>query len=135
MVWIRWKKCISLITKNNTKWKTFKHSCGAVEPFIDSFIDAGFDILNPVQINATGMDPQHLKDKYGERITFWGGGVDTQKVLSFGTPAEVTKQVTDNMRIFGQNGGYIFNTVHNTQANVPIDNLVAMFKAIQQVNA
>jgi len=118
----------------HTTWKTFKHSCGAVEPFIDSFIDAGFDILNPVQINAAGMDPRHLKNTYGERITFWGGGVDTQKVLSFGSPKEVDKQVTENLKIFGQNGGYIFNTVHNTQANVPIENLIAMLNAIQKVN-
>jgi len=118
----------------NTRWKTFKHSCGAVEPFIDKFIEAGFDILNPVQINAKGMDPAHLKNTYGDRITFWGGGVDTQKVLSFGSPAEVKKQVTENMRIFGKNGGFIFNTVHNVQANVPIENLVAMFDAIHEFN-
>jgi uroporphyrinogen-III decarboxylase len=118
----------------NTNWKTFKHSCGAVEPFINSFIEAGFDILNPVQINATGMDPQHLKDTYGHKITFWGGGVDTQKVLSFGTIKEVEKQVEENLKIFGQNGGYVFNTVHNTQANVPIENIIAMINTIKRVN-
>ncbi len=118
----------------HTKWKTFKHSCGAVEPFIDKFIEAGFDILNPVQINAKGMDPGHLKNTYGDRITFWGGGVDTQKMLSFGTPAEVKKQVMENMRIFGQNGGFVFNTVHNIQANVPLENMVAMFEAIHEFN-
>lgn len=118
----------------NTRWKTFKHSCGAVEPFINKFIEAGFDILNPVQINAKGMDPAHLKNTYGDRITFWGGGVDTQKVLSFGSPAEVKKQVTENMKIFGRNGGFVFNTVHNIQANVPIENMVAMFDAIHDFN-
>ena len=118
----------------NTHWKTFKHSCGAVEPFIDKFIEAGFDILNPVQINAKGMDPSHLKKTYGDRITFWGGGVDTQKVLSFGSPAEVKKQVTENMKIFGQDGGFIFNTVHNIQANVPLGNMIAMFDAIHEFN-
>ena len=82
----------------HTSWKTFKHSCGAVEPFINSFIDAGFDIINPVQINAKGMEPQHLKDAYGDRITFWGGGVDTQKVLSFGTPEDVKKQVLKHLQ-------------------------------------
>ncbi|MEN8230977.1 MAG: uroporphyrinogen decarboxylase family protein, partial [Bacteroidota bacterium] len=73
----------------NTRWKTFKHSCGAVEPFMEHFIETGFDIINPVQINAAGMDPVLLKEKYGDRLTFWGGGVDTQKVLPFGTPEEV----------------------------------------------
>ncbi len=118
----------------NTNWKTFKHSCGAVEPFINSFIEAGFDILNPVQINATGMDPQHLKDTYGDSITFWGGGVDTQKVLAFGTEKEVINQVKENLRIFGKNGGYVFNTVHNIQANVPASNIIAMIETIKKVD-
>jgi uroporphyrinogen-III decarboxylase len=129
-----YKKVNDWIHKN-TNWKTFKHSCGAVEPFIDSFIEAGFDILNPVQINATGMDPQHLKDTYGDRITFWGGGIDTQKVLSFGTTQDVEKQVEENLKIFGKNGGYVFNTVHNIQANVPVENIIAMLKAIERVNS
>jgi uroporphyrinogen-III decarboxylase len=119
---------------NHTTWKTFKHSCGAVEPFINSFIEAGFDILNPVQINATGMSPRYLKDRYGDRITFWGGGVDTQKVLSFGTTREVEKQVEENMKIFGENGGFVFNTVHNIQANVPVENIIAMLNTIKRVN-
>ena len=128
-----YKKVNDWIHKN-TNWKTFKHSCGAVEPFIDSFIEAGFDILNPVQINATGMDPRHLKDTYGDRITFWGGGVDTQKVLSFGTTHDVKKQVEENLRIFGENGGYIFNTVHNIQANVPVENIIAMVETVKKIN-
>ncbi|MCK5209423.1 MAG: hypothetical protein KAQ79_15420, partial [Cyclobacteriaceae bacterium] len=115
----------------NTNWKTFKHSCGAVEPFINSFIDAGFDIINPVQINAKGMEPQHLKDAYGDRITFWGGGVDTQKVLSFGAPEDVKKQVQTQCEILSKNGGFVFNTVHNTQATVPIENIVAMLETLK----
>ena len=115
----------------HTNWKTFKHSCGAVEPFINSFIDAGFDIINPVQINAKGMEPQHLKDAYGDRITFWGGGVDTQKVLSFGTPEDVKKQVQTQCEILSKNGGFVFNTVHNTQATVPIENIVAMLDTLK----
>lgn len=118
----------------NTNWKTFKHSCGAIEPFINSFIDAGFDILNPVQINAKGMDPQHLKDTYGKKITFWGGGVDTQKVLSFGSPDDVRKQVHSECEILSKDGGFVFNTVHNIQANVPIENLVAMLDTIEKFN-
>lgn len=116
----------------HTSWKTFKHSCGAVEPFIDSFIEAGFDILNPVQVNAKGMDPGHLKGKYGDRIVFWGGGVDTQRMLPFGTPGEVRNQVENHCRIFSKNGGFVFNTIHNIQANVPVENIAAMIDSYQK---
>jgi len=119
---------------SNTGWKIFKHSCGAVESFIRKFIDCGFDILNPVQINAAGMNPVHLKKKYGEHIVFWGGGVDTQKVLAFGTPDDVRKQVTENCKIFGKGGGFVFNTVHNIQANVPVENIVAMIESLKKLN-
>ena len=118
----------------NTEWKSFKHSCGAVETFMPLFIESGFDIINPVQINAKGMDPNHLKDTYGKDLVFWGGGVDTQKMLSFGTPAEVKKQVLENCEIFSKDGGFVFNTVHNIQANVPIENLVAMMDAVKEFN-
>ena len=118
----------------NTQWKSFKHSCGAVETFMPLFIEAGFDIINPVQINAFGMDPRHLKNTYGKELVFWGGGVDTQKMLSFGTPAEVKGQVLENCDIFAKEGGFVFNTVHNIQANVPIENLAAMLAAIREFN-
>ena len=114
----------------NTRWKTFKHSCGSVEPFMQSFIDAGFDIINPVQLNAAGMDPELLKEKYGDRLVFWGGGVDTQKVLPFGTPEQVRDQVLRTCEIFSKGGGFVFNTVHNIQANVPLENVLAMLEAI-----
>jgi len=104
----------------HTTWKTFKHSCGAVEPFMDNFIKAGFDIINPVQINAEGMNPQHLKKKYGDRLVFWGGGVDTQKVLPFGKPSEVEKHVLEICEIFSKGGGFVFNTIQNIQKNVPV---------------
>jgi len=118
----------------NTEWKTFKHSCGAVLPLIPGFIEAGFDILNPVQINATDMDSKVLKNEFGSRITFWGGGVDTQMVLGFGSPADVEKQVLQQCEILGKDGGFVFNTVHNIQANVPVENLVAMVKALNKFN-
>jgi len=118
----------------NTSWKTFKHSCGAIEPLMQNIIESGFDIINPVQINAKGMDSKLLKEKYGSQITFWGGGVDTQKTLAFGTPADVEKQVLEQCQILSQNGGFIFNTVHNIQANVPINNLVAMINALKKFN-
>jgi uroporphyrinogen-III decarboxylase len=119
----------------NTSWKTFKHSCGAVEPFMEHFIDSGFDIINPVQVNAAGMDPVLLKEKYGDRLTFWGGGVDTQKVLPFGTPEEVKAHVLSECQIFAPGGGFVFNTVHNIQANVPLQNVLAMLEAIRQFDS
>ena len=115
----------------NTTWKTFKHSCGAIEPFIESFIDCGFDILNPLQINAKGMDTTLLKQKYGDKIVFWGGGVDTQKILPFASPDQVKEHVKKQCGILSENGGFVFNTVHNIQANVPLENVLAMLKAIQ----
>ena len=116
----------------NTDWKTFKHSCGAVEPFMEHFIESGFDIINPVQINAKGMNPLLLKEKYGSRLTFWGGGIDTQKVLPFGTPEEVKAHVLKECEIFSPGGGFVFNTVHNIQANVPLPNVLAMLEAVRQ---
>jgi hypothetical protein len=118
----------------HTEWKSFKHSCGAVETFMPLFIEAGFDIINPVQINAKGMDPRHLKDTYGKDLVFWGGGIDTQKMLSFGTPAEVKKQVLQNCEVFAKDGGFVFNAVHNVQANVPVENLAAMLEGIREFN-
>jgi len=118
----------------NTTWKTFKHSCGAVEGFMKSFIDSGFDIINPVQISATGMVPEHLKKEYGDYLTFWGGGVDTQTTLPYGSSEEVKKQVHETCEIFSKNGGFVFNTIHNIQANVPIQNVIAMFDALKEIN-
>jgi hypothetical protein len=115
----------------NTSWKTFIHSCGSVEALIPEFIDSGFDILNPLQTSAANMDPKELKDKYGNRISFWGGGVDTQNTLPFGTPEQVERQVKERVRIFGKNGGFIFNTIHNVQPKVPVENVLAMYKALK----
>lgn len=117
----------------NTRWKTFKHSCGAVEPFMESFINCGFDIINPVQVNAAGMDPVLLKKKYGDRLVFWGGGADTQKILPFGAPEEIRDHVLKECEIFSPGGGFVFNTVHNIQANVPTENIVAMLDALRQI--
>jgi hypothetical protein len=115
----------------NTNWKTFKHSCGAVYPFIDHFIDSGFDILNPVQCSATDMEPKRLKQEFGDRIVLWGGGVDTQKTLPFGTPEAVYREVRERIDIFAPGGGFVFDAIHNVQANTPIDNVVAMFQALE----
>jgi hypothetical protein len=118
----------------STRWKTFKHSCGAVEPLIPAFIESGFDILNPVQISASGMGPENLKKEYGQEIVFWGGGVDTQHTLMFGTPDEVRNQVLKHCEIFSRDGGFVFNTVHNIQGNVPVENVTAMLGALREFN-
>lgn len=118
----------------HTTWKTFKHSCGAVRPLISSFVEAGFDILNPVQCSATGMDPQELKDTYGKDLTFWGGGVDTQKTLPFGSPDDVRKEVLSRLEIFSKDGGYVFNAIHNLQAATPIRNIEAMMETVHTFN-
>jgi hypothetical protein len=118
----------------HTPWKTFKHSCGAVSKFLPSFIEAGFDIFNPVQCSATGMEPEKLKATYGDQLTFWGGGVDTQKTLPFGTPAEVREQVLRRCEIFAPGGGFVFNSIHNVQAQTPVENIVAMLNAVHEFN-
>ncbi len=132
-LWLPYYKKVNNWIHDNTGWKTFKHSCGAVEPFMELFIESGFDIINPVQINAAGMDPKLLKKKYGDRLTFWGGGVDTQKILPFGTPAQVKNQVKQLCEIFNNKGGFVFSTVHNIQANVPFENVVAMLEVLKGI--
>lgn len=113
-----------------TPWKTFYHSCGSITAFLDDFIDAGVDIVNPVQCSAEGMDAQGLKDKYGSRLVFWGGGVNTQKTLPFGVPNQVRAEVAERIRIFNQGGGFVFNTIHNIQARTPTENVLAMFETV-----
>jgi hypothetical protein len=114
----------------NTKWKTFYHSCGSIAALLDDFVDMGVDILNPVQCSAFGMDAATLKAKYGDKLVFWGGGVDTQRTLPFGTPEEVRREVRQRVNIFGKGGGFVFNTIHNIQSPTPVDNIVAMFEEV-----
>jgi hypothetical protein len=116
----------------HTPWKTFIHSCGSVLVLLPDIIEAGFDILNPVQCSAAGMDPQTLKDRFGAKITFWGGGVDTQKTLPFGTPDQIRVEVKRRMEIFGRDGGFVFNPVHNVQARTPPENLAALYEAVRE---
>ena len=132
-IWLPYYKKVNDWIHQNTNWKTFKHSCGAVEPLMSHFIESGFDIINPVQINASGMDPRKLKEKYGDKLVFWGGGVDTQGAFAFGTPAQVKEQVKSQCDILNKNGGFVFNTVHNIQANVPFENVVAMLDALKEL--
>jgi len=116
----------------HTSWKTFIHSCGSVMALLEDFIAAGFDIFNPVQTSAADMDPFELKKKFGDRITFWGGGVDTQHTLPFGTTEDVRREVRQRIRAFGPGGGFVFNGVHNIQALVPVENVLAMYETARE---
>jgi hypothetical protein len=133
-LWFPYYKRVNDWVHANTTWKCFKHSCGSVERFFESFIEAGFDIMNPVQCSAAGMDPAELKRRYGSRLVFWGGGVDTQKTLPFGTPQEVRKEVLRRCEILAPGGGFVFNSIHNLQAGTPVANIVAMLDAVHEFN-
>ena len=133
-LWLPYYKRINGWVHAHTNWKTFKHSCGAVESFMSRFIDAGFDIINPVQVNARGMDAVHLKNTYGKQLVFWGGGIDTQVTLPYASPDKVREEVLRLCEVFATDGGFVFNTVHNIQANVPVENIVAMINAIKEFN-
>ncbi len=115
----------------NTKWKTFFHSCGAVMSFLKDFHEAGVDILNPVQLSAKDMDGKILKEQWGDKFVFWGGGIDTQQTLPFGTPEEVYREVTERLELFSKGGGYVFNTIHNIQSPTSAENMMAMFDAVR----
>lgn len=117
-----------------SNWKTFMHSCGAVVSLIPDFIEAGFDILNPVQCSAEGMEARALKREFGRHLTFWGGGSNTQQTLQFGTPDDVYRECRERIEIFGEGGGFVFNAIHNVQATTPTENLLAMFRAIRDAN-
>ena len=113
----------------NTQWKTFLHSCGCIHDYIEHWIEAGIDVLNPVQISAAKMEPQRLVEEFGGRIVFWGGGCDTQNVLPSATPEQIRDHVRHNITTFNAKGGYVFTQVHNIQANVPPENIEAMLQA------
>lgn len=126
-------KVINDWVHNNTNWKTYYHTCGCVNELLDDFVEMGLDCLNPVQFSAmepAGMTPERLKKEYGDKLIFWGGGVDTQRVLPFGTPEEVIAQVKERVEALNKNGGFIFNTIHNVVANVPAENLIAMYETV-----
>ncbi len=109
------------------------HCCGGVEPLLADLIEAGLDAINPVQVSCRGMAPEHLKKTYGDRLTFWGGGCDTRHILGHGSPAEVRENVLNLVRTFAPGGGFVFQQVHNVMADVPPENVVAMFDAVQEV--
>ncbi len=115
--------------------RRFFHSCGNVHPLLPDFLEIGVEILNPVHISATDMDPVALKRDYGDVLVFWGGGVDTQGVLPSGTPQDVKDDVRRSVQALAPGGGYVFNTVHNIQADVPPQNVIAMCEALHEYGA
>ena len=131
-LYIPYYKKINDWIHSHTGWRIFKHCDGAIKKFIPDFIDAGFDILNPMQWSATDMDPKTIKDEFGHQIVFWGGGVDTQKTLPFGTPAQVREEVLRMCEVLSDSGGFVFGAIHNIQANTPAENIAAMIEAVRE---
>jgi uroporphyrinogen decarboxylase len=121
-------------TKQNSSAHTYLHSCGSIYQLIPDLIDAGFEVLNPVQTQGNDMEPEKLKREFGNEVTFWGGGVETVGTLNLGTPEKVRAEVLDRLEIMSKGGGFVFNTVHNILPDVPPKNIVAMFNAIKEFN-
>jgi uroporphyrinogen decarboxylase len=121
-------------TRENSTVKVFLHSCGAIYDFLPDLIDAGVEVINPVQTSAAGMDPKKLKNEFGKDLVFWGGGIDTQHTLPEGNPAEVKAVVEKNCRIFMPGGGFIYNQIHNMLDTVPPENIVAMYEAVNSIS-
>ena len=118
----------------NTNWKTFYHCCGSIMNLLDDFVDMGADILNPLQCTAANMDIKVIKEKYGDKLTFWGGGVNVQQTLPFGRPEEVYEEVKERLALLSCGGGFVCASVHNIQATVPTENIVAFIDAINDYN-
>ncbi len=120
--------------KKNSKAHTYLHSCGSIYQLIPDLIEAGFEVLNPVQTNTKDMEPERLKKEFGKDVTFWGGGIETASILNNGTTKEVRKMVLNRLEIFAPGGGYVFNTIHNILPDVPPENIIAMFDAVNEFN-
>jgi uroporphyrinogen decarboxylase len=118
--------------KTHSQMHTFIHSCGSIYKLIPDLMEAGFEIINPVQTNARDMQPQKLKKEFGANLTFWGGGADTRSVLNMGTPQQVKDNVRANIEALSSGGGFIFNVIHNILPDVPPQNIVAMFEAVDE---
>ncbi|MCD4769807.1 MAG: methyltransferase [Bacteroidales bacterium] len=128
-------KLMTDYVKKNSSMKIFLHSCGSIYNLIPDLIDAGFEILNPVQTNCRDMEPWKLKREFGNDITFWGGGVETVGVLNDLSPDDVRRQVLERLEIFSLNGGYIFNPIHNILPDVPPENIIAAYNAVKEFNS
>jgi uroporphyrinogen decarboxylase len=127
-------KILCAYVHEHSQMHTFLHSCGSIYKLLPDLIEAGYDVINPVQTNTRDMDARRLKAEFGADITFWGGGADTRYILNHGTPAEVKDHVTERLEIFSPGGGFVFNTIHNMLPDVPPENIVAMFEAIEEFN-
>lgn len=121
--------------KKHSQMKTFLHSCGSIHALLPDLIEAGLDIINPVQTSARDMEPERLKKEFGRDITFWGGGCDTRTILNNASPAVVKDHVKKRLEIFSKDGGFVFNTVHNILPDVPPQNIVAMYEAVEEFHA
>lgn len=127
-------KALCDYVKQHSQMHTFLHSCGSIYRLLPDLIDAGYDVINPVQTSSRDMEPRRLKAEFGDAITFWGGGCDTRHVLNNDTPAGVKDHVTERLEIFSPGGGFVFNTVHNILPDVPPENIVAMYEAVDEFN-
>jgi hypothetical protein len=131
-LYLPYQKKVNGWIHDHTPWKTLMHCCGGIRPLLDAIVEAEFDILNPVQCSAAGMEARALKKDYGDKLVFWGGGVDTQKTLPFGTPDQVREEVKQRIEILGEGGGFVFCSIHNIQARTPLPNLLAMFETLKR---
>jgi len=131
-LYLPYQKKVNGWIHRHTSWKTLMHCCGGIRPLLPLIVEAEFDILNPVQCSAEGMEARELKRDFGRDLVFWGGGVDTQHTLPFGTPDEVRNQVRERVEILGKDGGFVFSTIHNIVANCPLENVMAMFEAVRE---
>ena len=130
-----YKRYIEHIKGCNSRLKIFQHCCGSIFNVLGDMIDIGVEIINPVQTSAENMDPQRLKDTYGDRVCFWGGGVENQRILPFGTPEEVAAQAAERVKIFKPGGGFVFAAIHNIQQNTPPENILAAFDTAYETGA
>jgi len=121
--------------KSHSTMHTYLHSCGSISMLIPDIIDAGIEVLNPVQTNARGMEPEFLKKEFGSDVTFWGGGIENVGVLNGDDPSRIREQVLERMEILSAGGGYVFNTVHNILQDVPPENVITMFNAVAEFNS
>jgi len=124
----RQKQLVQYI-RSRTAAKIWYHTCGACAVYIPDLLDNGVDVLNPVQVSAQGMEPSKLKASFGERLSFWGGAIDAQHVLPKASPDRIREEVRRNLAVWKPGGGYVFNNVHNIQADVPAENIVALYDA------
>ena len=125
-------KILTEYVKSHSQMHTFLHSCGSIYRLLPDLIEAGYEILNPVQTNARDMQPERLKREFGRQVTFWGGGCDTRQILNRGTPLQVKDDVRRNIELLAPGGGFVFNPIHNILPDVPPENIVAMFEAVDE---